>query len=94
MAWGTTRDGAPTALGSSAVTSPPSSKNFHLTFNLNLPSWFKAVPQCPVSIRPCKKSLSLLFTSSLQVLEGSNEVSLEPSLLRAEHPQLPQPLFV
>lgn len=35
----------------------------------------------------------LLFIISLQVLEGLNEVSLERSLLQAEHPQLHQPVF-
>ena len=37
--------------------------------------------------------LVLLLISSLQVLEGCNEVFSEPSLLQAEQVQLPQPFF-
>jgi len=39
-------------------------------------------------------SVSLLFISSLQVLEGHSEVSSEPSLLQAEQAELPQPFFI
>ena len=55
---------------------------------------FKAIPPCPITICPRKKSIPLLFVSSLQVLEGCNEVSLEPSLLQDEQAQIPQPVFI
>ena len=35
----------------------------------------------------------LLLISSLQVLKGCSEVSLEPSLLQAKQAQIPQPFF-
>ena len=35
----------------------------------------------------------VLLVNIFQVLEGCNEVSLEPSLLQAEQAQLPQPFF-
>ena len=36
-------------------------KNFPLTSHLNLPFYFKDIPPCPITIRPCKKSLPLLL---------------------------------
>ncbi|KAK4826701.1 hypothetical protein QYF61_010916 [Mycteria americana] len=50
---------------------------------------FKATTPCPITIGPCKKSLS-----SFLVLEGCYKVFLEPSLLQAEQPQLSQPVFI
>jgi len=54
---------------------------------------FKAITPCLVTTCPCQKSLSSFLTGPLQVLEGCNKVSLQPSLLQAEQPQLPQPFF-
>jgi len=54
--------------------------------------WFKLFP---LSLSDhIKKSVSLLFISSLQILEGCSEVSLGPSLLTAEEVHFPQPVFV
>ena len=50
-------------------------------------------PPCPITTSLCKKSVSLLRVSSLQVLEGSNEVSPEPSLLQAKLGQVHQPVL-
>jgi len=44
-------------------------------------------------IKKIKKSVSLLFIRSSQVLENCSEVSLEPSLFQAEQTQLSQPFF-
>jgi len=56
--------------------------------------WFKAIPPCPTTIRPCETSVPLLLISSLQVLEGQNEVSPEPSLpLLYQSPQVFQQHF-
>lgn len=52
------------------------------------------VPSCPTAICPCKKSVSILFVSPLQLLEGRNEVSLEPCLLQAAQAQFLQSVFV
>jgi len=41
-------------------------------------SQLKTIPPCPVTIIPCKQPFPLLFICSLQVLEGHNEVSLQP----------------
>ena len=41
---------------------------------------FKTIPPCPITIHPRKQPFPLLFIHSLQVLEGHNEVSPEPSL--------------
>ena len=81
IALGSCRDGAPTALR--AACALLLSKNFLLTYNLTVSSFSLKpfIPLYPITIRLCKKSLSLLFISSLQVLEGCNEVSLVPSLL-------------
>jgi len=45
-------------------------------------------------MRLCINSVSLLFISSLQVLEGGNESALQPFLLRAEQAQLHLPSFI
>jgi len=57
-------------------------------------SQFKAIPPCPTTIHPCKQPFSLLYIRSLQVLEGHNEVPLEPSLLQAKQAQFPQPFLI
>ena len=59
-----------------------------------LPSQLKTVPPCPITIHPCKQLFPLLFICSFQVLEGRNEVSLEPSLLQARQAQFPQPFLI
>ncbi|KAK4829612.1 hypothetical protein QYF61_005739 [Mycteria americana] len=56
-------------------------KNFFLISNLNLPSF---------SLKPLPLALSL----HALVLEGCNKISLEPSHLQAEQPQLSQPAFI
>ena len=82
VALNASRDGASTTssgkLFQGATT--PCVKNFVLISNLNLPSQFKTIPPCLITIHPCKQPLPFLFICSLQVLEGHNEVSLEPSL--------------
>ena len=56
-------------------------------------SWISLVLPCKV--RPYFSIIHLhIFISSLQVLEGCSEVSLEPSLLQAEQAQFPQPFFI
>ena len=57
-------------------------------------SQFKTIPPCPITIHPCKQPLPFLFIRSLQVLEGHDEVSLEPSLLQTKQAQFPQPFLV
>ena len=57
-------------------------------------SQFKTIPPCPITIHPHKQPFPLLFIHSLQVLEGHNEVSLEPSLLQATQAQFPQPFLL
>jgi len=76
-----------------AVPGPhlPQSKKF---LPKSLLFYFKAIPLCPIIIYPCKKSVSLLLISSLQVLGSRNEISPEPSLLQAEQNQLPQPFLI
>ena len=69
-------------------------KNFLLISNLNLPSQFKTIPPCAITIHPRKQPFPFLFICSLQVLEGHNEVSLEPFLLQAKQTQFPQPFLI
>ena len=57
-------------------------------------SQFKTIPPCPITIHPRKQSFPLVFILSLQVLEGHNEVSPEPSLLQAKQVQFPQPFLI
>jgi len=57
-------------------------------------SQFKTIPPCPITIYPQKQPFPLLFIRSLQVLEGRNEVSPEPSLLQAKQAQFPQPFLI
>jgi len=57
-------------------------------------SQFKTIPPCPIAIHPHKQPFPLLFIRSLQVLEGHNEVSPEPSLLQAKPAQFPQPFLI
>ncbi|NXG92460.1 QSPP protein, partial [Stercorarius parasiticus] len=55
---------------------------------------FEAVTPCPVITLPDKEPLPLSPAGPLQVLEGHYKVSLEPSLLQAEQPQLSQPVLI
>jgi len=57
-------------------------------------SQIKTIPPCPITVHPRKQPFPLLFIRSLQVLEGRNEVSPEPSLLQAKQAQFPQPFFM
>jgi len=57
-------------------------------------SQFKTIPPCPIATLPCKQPFPLLFIRSLQVLEGHNEVSPEPSLLQIKQAQFPQPFLI
>jgi len=52
---------------------------------------FKTITPCPITTNPTKKSVPTLLTSPLQALAGCSKVSLQPSLLQAEQPQLSQP---
>ena len=62
----------------SSSSSSPLPKNFFLISNLNLLSFsLKPFPLVLSLIRLCKKSVTLLFISSPQVLGGSNEVNRE-----------------
>jgi len=54
---------------------------------------FKIIAPCPVTTSPGKKRLSVFLISPLYILKGHNKVTLEPSLLQAEQPQLSQPFF-
>ncbi|KAK4831239.1 LOW QUALITY PROTEIN: hypothetical protein QYF61_016471 [Mycteria americana] len=58
-------------------------KNFFLKSSLNLPS---------LSLKPLLLGLSQ--QALLKILEGCYKVSLQPSLLQAEQPQLAQPVLV
>ena len=49
---------------------------------------------CPITKGPAKKPVPIFLTSPLQVLKGRSKVSLEPSLLQAEQPQLSPPFLV
>ena len=57
-------------------------------------SQFRAIPSRPMTIKPCKNSLSFLLISTPLSIEDYNKVALEPSLLQAEQGQLPQPFFI
>ena len=68
-------------------------KNF-LISNLNLPSFsLKPLPFILSLHALVKKFLSSFLVGLLPVLEGCCKVSLKPSLLQAEQPQLSQPFF-
>ncbi|KAK4819180.1 hypothetical protein QYF61_025995 [Mycteria americana] len=54
---------------------------------------FKTITPCPIATGPTKKSVPIFLTSPLEVLKSCNKVSLEPSLLQAEQPQLSQPFL-
>lgn len=79
-------DGAHTALGSLCPGfTALSAKNFCLTSKSEFPLFlFKVIPPFPVTVFPCKKSVSLLLVGSLQVEEGCNRSPW--SLLQAQHP--------
>lgn len=86
--WARPRMGYPQCWGLTALLV----KDVFLLCKLNLPSCsLKPFLRCPSTTCSYKKSLSLLFMSSSQVLEGCNEASLGPCLLQADFP-LPQPL--
>jgi len=55
---------------------------------------FKTIASCPVTTGSDQKSFSMFSVSSLYIWKGSNKVSPEPSLLRAEEPQLSQSFFI
>jgi len=66
----------------------------HLISILNL-SCFSSKPfSLVLSLTDCRKTVSFLRVSSLQVLEGYNEVSPKPSLLQAKQAQHPQPFLL
>jgi len=74
--------------------SPPSGEKLPPHIQPKPPlSQFKAIPPCPITVHPHKQPFPLLFIRSLQVLEGHNEVSPEPSLLQAKQAQFPQPFL-
>ena len=70
-------------------------KNFLLISNLNRPclSLRPSLLVLPLSTLK-KQPFPFQFIRSLQVLEGHNEVSLEPSLLQAKQAQFPQPFLI
>ncbi|KAK4812888.1 LOW QUALITY PROTEIN: hypothetical protein QYF61_024244 [Mycteria americana] len=68
-------------------------KSFFLISNLNLLSFSLKPLPLALSLHALVKSPSPAFLP-LQVLEGCYKVSLEPSLLQAEQPQLSQPVFI
>ena len=70
-------------------------KNFLLIPNLNLPCLTLVLNSpCPITIHPHKQLFPLRFICSLQVLQGHNQVSLEPSLLQTKQAQFPQPFLI
>ena len=73
----------------------PHSKEF-LPCILSTSTFFQleAITPCPIPTLPCKKSLSILSVGPFQVLKGCCMVSLEPSLLQDEQPQLSQPFVI
>jgi len=95
LALSTAREGAATAslgnLGRGLSTLMV--KNFFLISNVNLPSFSLELFPLALSLHTLMKSPSPSF---LQVPSGTgscSKVSLEPSLLQAEQPQLPQPVL-
>jgi len=68
-------------------------KNFYLTSNLSLPSFsLKSLPSS-YHYAPWWRVSPHLSCRPLQVLEGCNKVSPQPSLLQAEQPQPSQPFL-
>ena len=69
-------------------------KKFFLTSNLKFPS-FILKPFFPVlSPSGYVETVFILLISSILVLEGGNEVSLEPCFGQSKQAQLPQPFFI
>ena len=66
-------------------------KNFFVISGLNLPSFSLKPLPLVLSLHALFKSPSPAF---FWVLEGCPKVSLEPSLLQAEQPQISQPVFI
>ena len=53
---------------------------------------FETTSPCPATRDPAKESVPFFLTALFEILEGCYKVSLEPSLLQAEQPQLFQPV--
>ena len=89
-------DGASTAsLGS--CSAPPHSHSKELPPHIQPQSallQLHTISPRPAVICPFQELPPLLFGGSLEVLEGCNEVTPQPSLLQAQQAQLPQPVFV
>ncbi|KAK4831170.1 hypothetical protein QYF61_015640 [Mycteria americana] len=88
LALNTSRDGASTAsLGNLfQCLATLIVKNFFLISNLNLPSFSLKPLPLVLSLQALVKSPPPAFLYPFRVLEGCYKVSLEPSLLQAEHP--------
>jgi len=69
-------------------------KNFFLISNLNLPSFSLEPFRLVLSLHTLVKSPSPAFLSAPPGTGSCSKVTLEPSLLQAEQPQLPQPVLV
>jgi len=89
LAFSVSRDGASTtSLGSLSQCFTMLRKDFLPDIYPNFPFFsFKDIPPCSITIRLCKMSVTFLLVSSIQVVEGCNEVSPEPSLLQAKQAQ-------
>jgi len=96
LALSTAREGAATAslgnLGQSLTTLM--GKNFFLISHLNLPSFSLHPFPLVLSLHTLVKSPSPSFLSAPSGTGSCSKVTLEPSLLQAEQPQLPQPVLV
>jgi len=68
-------------------------KNFFFVSNLNLPSFSLKPLPLVLSLHALVKCPPPALAGPLQVLEGSSEVSLKPSLPQPEQPQLSQPVL-
>jgi len=96
LALSTAREGAATAplgsLGQGLTTLM--GKNFFLLSHLNLPSFSLQPFPLVLSLHPLVQSPSPSFLSAPPGTGSCSKVTLEPSLLQAEQPQLPQPVLV
>ena len=71
------------SLGNLFSASPPLGEKLPPNIQPKPPlSQFKTIPPCPITVHSHKQPFPLLFIRSLQVPEGHNEVSPEPSLLQ------------
>jgi len=93
LALDTAREGAATAsLGSlGQCFTTLMGKNFFLIPDLNLPSFSLQPFPLVLSLHTLVKSPSPSFLQAPSVTGSCSKVTLEPSLLQAEQPQLPQP---